>query len=543
MNAFKGTWRLTRLALRLDRIKLPVWIIAITGLMLISVPALESVYDTQEAKITYASATANGVAARVFGGAIDGPTLGAITMIEMYLFSAVLIAFMCTLTIVRHTRQNEETGRSELIGSTVIGRYSEISSAVIVASSANIVTSVLIYFILGTVDELSGAGALGLSITFALVGFSFMGVAAVASQVSDSSRGANSLSAIAIGLAFLIRGIGDGLATVGADGLSASPAWPTWLSPLGWGSLISPFTSQNWWIFSLYGGFLLVSFGSAGFLLRRRDIGMGIIPARKGRASAKQSLLSFSGLAIKLQRNIFIGWLSVSIILGVVFGSLAKEFSKLIAENAEFQQAFAAFGSDGDVTDVFFGAMYSFTALAIAGYCLQSLMRTKSEEGNNHLEALLSTAKGRLRWLGSHILPTILGLFVILLATGASAALTYIIISDAGFDQFVRLASATLVHAPAILILYTFGIFLYGVFPRFAAAGSWAVFVLSFMILQFAALLGLPVWVTNISPFSHASLLPSEAIDWTPIIVLSSVSLTLLIAGVIGFKKRDISTV
>lgn len=544
MNGFKGTLRLTRLALRLDRIKLPVWILAIAGLMLVSAPALEEVYQTQEDRITYASATANGVAARVFGGAIDGPTLGSITMIEMYLFTAVLFAFMCTLAIVRHTRQNEETGRSELIGSTIVGRYSEMSAAVIVTSLANLMTAGLIYVILLSVDGISSTGALGLSATFALVGFSFMGVAALASQLSDSSRGANSLSAIAIGAAFLIRGLGDGLANVNTDGLSASPAWPTWASPLGWGSLISPFTYERWWIFGLYAGFIVVSFVVAGVLLKRRDIGMGILPARKGRAHAKASLLSPHGLALKLQRNIFVGWLVLSMILGLVFGSLANEFASLIAENDEFSEAFGALGdtANGDITDLFFGAMYSFTAIALAGYCLQALMRTKSEENVGHLEAVLSTAVGRTRWALSHIVPTILGLGAILLATGATASLTYIIISDAGMDQFLRLTSAPFVQLPAILVLYGFGVLLYGVAPKFATAGVWAAFVASFMITQFAVLLDLPDWTVNLTPFSHAALAPAEPIEYMPLAIISSIATVFLVVGLVRFAKRDIAT-
>ena len=39
-----------------------------------------------------------------------------------YVTLAILAAVMSALTVVRHTRQNEETGRAELLGAGVVGR-------------------------------------------------------------------------------------------------------------------------------------------------------------------------------------------------------------------------------------------------------------------------------------------------------------------------------------------------------------------------------------------------------------------------------------
>ena len=540
MESFAGTWRLTRLALRLDRIKMPVWIIAISGLMFASVPAIEDLIGGQQELLSYVTTRVNSVASRVFGGTIDGPFLGEVLVAEMYLFTAVLIAFMCTLSIVRHTRQNEETNRSELIGSTVVGRYSEIAAAFIVTSLANIVTCLLLFVAMTTID-VSTSGALGLAGAFLLIGFMFMAVAAVAAQLSETSRGANSICAITIGAFFLIRGIGDALGTVSIDGLSVNPNFLSWLSPFGWGNLVRPFTEENWWIFGLFVFAIVVTFAIAAFMLRRRDIGMGILPARSGRAYAKPSLLSTHGLAIKLQKNIFIGWLTLSLVLGITFGSLAKEFSKLLTQNEELAQAFGEIPDGKDITDIFFAAMFGFSAIIITGYCLQALMKAKSEEATGHLEAILSTATGRLQWITSHLLPTFIGSIVIFIVTGIGASLTYILIEPSvGFDQFTRFALAPLVYLPAVLVLFSFGILLYAVSPRFSTAGMWAAFVFCFFVIQLSELLKLPEWIVNISPYSHVPLVPSESLTLTPIAVLSGIAVLLTATGLIWFYRRDI---
>lgn len=541
MKSFAGTWQLTKLALRLDRIKMPVWVLAISGLMFASVPAIEDLIGGQRELVSYVTTRVNSVASRVFGGTIDGPFLGEVLIAEMYLFTAVLIAFMSTLSMVRHTRQNEETNRSELIGSTVVGRYSEITAAFIVTSLANIVTCALLFVAMTTID-IPTTGALGLAGVFLAVGFMFMAVAAIAAQLSETSRGANSICAIAIGAFFLIRGIGDALGTVSADGLSVDPNFLSWLSPLGWGNLVRPFTAQNWWILGLFTGATIVTLIAAAIMLRRRDIGMGILPARSGRAYAKPSLLSTRGLAIKLQKNIFIGWLTLSLILGITFGSLAKEFATLLSENEELAQAFGEIPEGGDITDIFFAAMFGFTAIVITGYCLQALMKAKSEETTGHLEAVLSTATGRLKWIISHLAPTFIGSIIIFIATGIGASLTYILIeSGVGFEQFTRFAVAPLVYLPAVLVLLSFGIFLYAFVPRFSTAGMWAAFIFCFVVIQLAELLNLPDWIVNASPYSHIPLVPSEDLTLAPLAILTAIAAVFTVTGLARFNSRDLN--
>jgi len=44
----------------------------------------------------------------------------------------MMIGLLALLTVVRHTRADEEAGRSELIGSTALGRHAQLAAALIV---------------------------------------------------------------------------------------------------------------------------------------------------------------------------------------------------------------------------------------------------------------------------------------------------------------------------------------------------------------------------------------------------------------------------
>lgn len=153
MHAFTGTWRLVRLALRRDRIKLPVILIVLGFVFYSSAQAAVDFYGKTELdQIKYAATNAPSVVGRVFNGPIGGPDIGAIVLNETYLFTALCLAFVSTMTIVRHTRQNEEFGRSELIESGVVSRHASLIAAMIVAILANVVFAGLTYLSLRSVD-------------------------------------------------------------------------------------------------------------------------------------------------------------------------------------------------------------------------------------------------------------------------------------------------------------------------------------------------------------------------------------------------------
>ncbi|KIF05200.1 ABC transporter permease, partial [Streptomyces sp. RSD-27] len=134
---FAGTGTLLRLAARRDRVTVPVWVL-VTGLLVVSMPrALGSVYATAAERASVAaSMNANG-SMRALYGPVSGESLGALTAWRAGVFGAVLAAVMSLVVVVRHTREEEETGRQELLGAGAVGRRAPLTAALLAAFAAD----------------------------------------------------------------------------------------------------------------------------------------------------------------------------------------------------------------------------------------------------------------------------------------------------------------------------------------------------------------------------------------------------------------------
>ena len=542
MSAFTGTGTILKLVIRRDRIKLPAWILAITAFVALNVPAVIETYAKDATQqLTYATTSAASVIARVFGGPINGADIGAIILNEIYLFTAVLIAFMSTLAIVRHTRQNEETGREEMLSSGILGRHASLTAALLIVITANVILGTLLSLVLmGNNLPATGSWATGASL--AAIGIAFAGVAALTSQISESSRGANSMAAAVIGAAFLLRGAGDAMGSIIKDGTAIHSAWPSWLSPFGWGEQLHPYTELNWLIFVplvLFGAAII---GVAYACNAYRDVGLGLISAKPGPARAPKSLSSPFGLALRLQRGLLIGWTIGLAVMGIVVGFIAKEFQKLLTENEQVADIMKALGGGSDLNDVIIGSMMSLMALAMAGYALQALLRMRAEEVGGQLEPVLATSVGKWRWMLGHLGCTFLGILLLSAALGLGSGISYILISDSSWSELWSILGAAAVHIPAVLVVAGVTALLFGLLPKLAVALSWSFFAICMLMGQFGAILDLPRVLLNLSPFSHTPFVPATSVDWLPLIVLTGISALLVLLGLMCFRRRDITT-
>jgi ABC-2 type transport system permease protein len=526
--------------LRRDRIKLPVWILALVGLQAATVSAVIEVYaKSPQEQLLYASTTAPSIVSRLFGGPINGPAIGSIVINESFLFLAILVAFMSTLAVIRHTRQNEETGRAELIGSAVVGRHASLAAALLVVAATNTIIGLLVALVLRA-NDLSLAGSLGLGASLASLGITFAGVAAIAAQLSESSRGANSLAAMGVGIAFLLRGIGDSLGMLSQNGTAIVSAWPSWLSPIGWAQQIHPYTQGNWALFVPLGLLPVACIGAAFWLTTRRDIGMGILTSKPGPAAASPALLSPFGLAWRLQKGILRGWAVAIAILGITIGLVTTEFQSMINSNEQFGRIIEQLGGGGSATQALLGAMIAMTALAIGGYAVQALQRMRSEEATGHLEPVLATHVGRQGWMFSHVGCMLLGVAGLFLLTGLSVSISYILAADAAWSEIGTLTAAAFVHAPAVLAIGGLTVLTFGLWPRATIAVSWGAFIFCLIVMQLQAALDLPQWIVNVSPFVHIPIAPSQSVSPMPLVSLLAIAAALAFIGFGAFRHRDI---
>jgi ABC-2 type transport system permease protein len=61
-----------------------------------------------------------------------------------------------------------------------------------------------------------------------------------------------------------------------------------------------------------------------------------------------------------------------------------------------------------------------------------------------------------------------------------------------------------------------------------------------FVLWVLADTLRWPDWVSLLSPFTHVARVPAEAVDWPAQAGILAVVVTLLIAGLVGFARRDL---
>jgi ABC-2 type transport system permease protein len=98
-----------------------------------------------------------------------------------------------------------------------------------------------------------------------------------------------------------------------------------------------------------------------------------------------------------------------------------------------------------------------------------------------------------------------------------------------------------MVQLPAAWVLAGLGVALFGLVPRLAAL-AWAGLIACAVLLELGVLLGLSHWVVDASPFAHVPKLPGSAFTATPLLWLTAVAAALLAAGLVGFRRRDITS-
>ncbi len=526
MSPFTGTGTLFRFFWRRDRFGLIWWTVGVVMLYWSQAVSVDALYATQaEFDIAATSMQNNAALIAMAGPARVLNTVGGQVAWQASAFGAVVAGLMSMFLIGRHTRAEEESGREELLRSGVVGRYAPLAAAVTVVSSANILLGLCVTAsLVGYGLPFAGSGALGVGLT--LAGMVFMSVALLAAQLTEGVRAMYGITGAVIGVSYLLRGIGD----IG-NGVAS------WLSPIGWGQAMRAYAGEVWWPALIPVVAIGVLVGLALKVLGRRDIGAGLWPPRPGPARAGAGMQGAFGLAWRLQRGALIGWSLGVFLMGIAYGSIGDSVGDLIGDSKTASQMIARAG--GDLVDSFYSTTGLMMALIATGFAISSALRLRGEETAGRVEALLATSLPRWRWIASHTLITLLGTVVVVGLGGLGTGAAYAVVSGDG-SQLLRLTGATLVHVPAVLVVAALTLVVVALAPRIAIA-AWLALVFCLVVMMFGAILQLPGWVIDASPFSHTPLLPSEPMAWAPVLVLSLTAGALALVGFVGLRRRDIN--
>ncbi|RFU40411.1 ABC transporter permease [Actinomadura logoneensis] len=532
MTALAGTGALTRLALRRDRIMLPVWLYLIVFMAASTVSSTKGLYPDLASRAELAANTNDTPAlVALYGRVYDPTSLGAVSMLKLNILCAVAAAALSIVLVVRHTRADEESGRQELVGATAVGRRAPLTSALTVVLSANLALAALCALAL-TIAGLPAAGSAAAGAAWAGVGLVFGAIAAVVAQLTAHARTATGYSFAALGAFYLLRAMGD------ASG-SGGPRWLSWLSPIGWGQQFRPYAGNRWWVLLIMVVFAAVMTVGAYTLVSRRDLGAGILPDREGPSAAAPRLRGALSLWWRLQRGSLLGWGVAFVVLGAALGGIASNVGDMVG-SAQARDFITKLGGEKGITDAFLATDLVFASVFAAAFGIQAVGRLRAEETGQRTEPVLATGVSRWRWAAGPVLVALLGGAVLLLVTGVVAGAVYAAQSGDG-AQFGRVLGAALVQIPAAWVVVGLVVLGYGLVPRLTSLG-WAVLVAFLLVGEMGPLLKLPRWVMDVSPFAHTPKLPGTSWSATPLLCMVALTAVLVAAGLWSFRRRDITS-
>ncbi|MEH0556901.1 ABC transporter permease [Streptomyces sp. B21-101] len=517
-----GTGTLLRFALRRDRLLIPVWV-AVTALMVLSMPtSLEGLYDTPAARADLLRQMDANSSLRALIGPVFDDSIGALTAWRVGVYAAALAAVTSLLVVVRHTRDEEESGRQELIASGMVGRRASLTAALLAAAVANAALGLLV------TAGLAGRGAAG-AVAFGLglagAGMLFATTAAIVAQLTQSARLARGLTAAALGAAFVLRAAGDSATDDGSSPL-------TWLSPLGWLENLRAFADERWWVLGLFAAAILAQGALAYGLAGRRDVGMSFLPTLPGPPTGR--LGSAFSLAWRLQRGGVLGWSVGFLLAGVVYGGLTEGAADLVGDNDRAREIIERMGGQSGLTNAFLASMIGMLGLIASLFVVASVLRLHGEETSGRAEPVLANAVGRLRWAAGHLAIAFGGAALIMLLAGLGFA--------AGYGrQTLPVLGACLVQLPAVWTVGALTVVLYGWAPRLAPAG-WGVAAAILLLGWIGPALNAPSAILDLSPFAHLPKLPGGEMEWGPVLVLLLSALALTATGLTGLRRRDLTT-
>ncbi|MEY9894000.1 ABC-2 type transport system permease protein [Catenulispora sp. MAP12-49] len=534
-DADGGLRTLIKLASHRDRIMLPVWIYALLATVGSTAYSLKKLYPAQSDRDKLATSIgANPSLRALYGPLYDTHSLGALTAWRTLGFGGLLIGIMVVLLITRHTRAEEESGRLELLGSGAVGRNAPLSAALTIAVGACFGIGLLAAAVMVALGQGVG-GALAFGACLFAVGVAFAGTQAVAVQLTETGRAANGIGALILGVAYLLRTVGDAAGTKGGAG------WVAWLSPLGWIERVHPWAGNRWWVVAVTLAAGVVAAVVGYRVQNARDLGSGLLPQRPGPAAAGPGLRGVFGLGRRLQQPTLLGWMAGIFVFGIVMGSIAKGIDQLLNDNQQVEKIIGRYGGVRGLTDSYLATAVSFLGMAAAFYAVQAVLRLRGEETSGRAEPVLSGSAGRLAWAGSHLVFPAVGSALVMAAGGLGVGVGAGAVLGDFWGRVGQMVKAGLITTPALWVIAAAAVALFGLVPKWTSA-AYGVFGVMVFIAYLGPLVNAGQWFLDLTPYTHIPKVPGGTFTWTPLVWMTVVAAVLSTAGLLGFRRRDVSS-
>jgi ABC-2 type transport system permease protein len=519
-GSYTGVGALLGLAARRDRTRLGIWIAALTAMMVYAPNAIKLAYPDEAARMTRVNLlkTPAGImlGGPMFGG--NETDLGVMMANELMLTLIVATSILAILTLIRHTRAEEESGAAELVLSSPVGRYARTCSALVLVGAVNAVVAVTMTAAM-SVNGFAVADSAAMCVGVSAVAMVFGAVAAVTAQLFRVSRAATGSALAVLASAALIRGMGD---VIDNSGSALS-----WFSPIAWAQQMRAFVDLRWWPLALLIGLTMALTALAAALENRRQYDDATVRSTGERPNARPVRGVFA-LHVTLHRGLTVGWTVGLFVSGLAFGSMTKSLLDAARSNELLARVLATQGNDGVYT-----TLTQFLAAAATAYAVAVVLSVFSDEESGLGEAVLAGGVSRWRWLLTAVGAALAGAVVLMCAAGLGMGLgTGLTLGDPGIIG--RLTLAGLAYVPAMAVLA--GVAALAV----AVRRPWvAWFVVAFVVvsLYLGVLLRLPDWLIGLSPVNRTTA-PSHYPVTTLVVILAVAAALAALAGVL-YRRRD----
>ncbi len=519
--------------LRFNWLRLVIWLGLTTGMIgAIAVYYAEQPLEVQLERVLLGDSTA---LRALFGwlSTADTPNvaLGGLVWLEIWVFEAIMFGIGLVMLVTHNLRANEDSGRTEIFRARPLGLHSSLAATLVMTIGLVVVvgvttglTGLALKFGVPVIDQGAPDDALGswvFGLSVAGPGLFGVAVGALTNQLMASSRAANGVGVGVFGLCFLLRAAVDG-----------GQEWLVWVSPLSWAQRMDPWGDNRLELVIPLVVVSLVLIGVAWLLETGRDHGGSLVPDRLGSADAKPSMTTVWGLAWHQQRVVAWAWLAACVVFAGLFGNLTTQAADMIGD-------MGLAGADASSMLSLIGFMMSLFAMVVASYTLFSATTLPLEESQGYLEHQLSGVVSRLGWALGRLAVTLIGSVVMLAVTGVVYTLSYCASND-DYSDFWPILASVAGYLPSVVVMMGLVVLGFGFWPRRSVVVGWGLYGTMWLIILLGEMLRIPDDVLLWLPFLSAANSPASAPDWTKLTVTMVVGVGMVVAGLIGFRRRRV---
>jgi ABC-2 type transport system permease protein len=472
---------------------------------------------------------ANPAIRTLFGAPIGLDTAGGFTVWRIGTVFAVLLGAWSILAVTRITRGEEDAGRWDVLLSgrlplrNVLIRH---VAAVMMAAAAAATTITLVLLVAGTPP----AGAVVHGAGTGLLGMFFAAAAALTAQVFPARSPATGTAIAVLGCGLLARMVGDGVTALG---------WLHWLSPFGLLALSGPYAHDRVLPLMVLAAATVVVTAVALAMAGRRDVQDGLLAPAAGRRPRTRLLAGVGAFAVRRVLRPLTGWMIGIGAYYLLIGLTAVSVTDFLRDNPAFagQAAQAGFDALGSITG-FAATLFALLAMPAGVFTAVRMGELVAAETDRRLTLLASRPVTRLRLLGAEIAVTAAAATVLVTVAGL---LTWAGVTVMGGDLGVGAALRGVWNVlPIVLLSLGAAVFAVGWAPRLTGLLGTLPGVGGFMLLVIAESIAAPDWVRDLSPFAHLAPVPLTDADLTASAIMAAVAAALTVAGLGGYRLRDL---